>query len=107
MQSTRERDFGVEVRWTESESTSTWTNARLSAAKLRAADIRRFYLVTHAWHMPRAMLAFAGTGLEAVPAPTRFVSRSALAWVDFLRSEERRVGKECFSTCRSRWSPYH
>src|SRR3546814_3800601 len=27
----------------------------------------------------------------------------ALAW----RSEERRVGKECVSTCRSRWSPYH
>src|SRR3546814_3491132 len=31
--------------------------------------------------------------------------------VDFLmndyRSEERRVGKECVSTCRSRWSPYH
>src|SRR3546814_16856784 len=24
-----------------------------------------------------------------------------------VRSEERRVGKECFSTCRSRWSPYH
>src|SRR3546814_6501392 len=24
-----------------------------------------------------------------------------------LRSEERRVGKECVSTCRSRWSPYH
>src|SRR3546814_12400412 len=26
---------------------------------------------------------------------------------DILRSEERRVGKECVSTCRSRWSPYH
>src|SRR3546814_17541752 len=25
----------------------------------------------------------------------------------FTRSEERRVGKECVSTCRSRWSPYH
>src|SRR3546814_18507645 len=25
----------------------------------------------------------------------------------WLRSEERRVGKECVSTCRSRWSPYH
>src|SRR3546814_14168304 len=25
----------------------------------------------------------------------------------FERSEERRVGKECVSTCRSRWSPYH
>src|SRR3546814_12666154 len=39
------------------------------------------------------------------------------AWIDFLRkgdrriqplrSEERRVGKECGSTCRSRWSPSH
>src|SRR3546814_8376313 len=32
------------------------------------------------------------------------------AIVSFLsgpRSEERRVGKECVSTCRSRWSPYH
>src|SRR3546814_13134165 len=26
---------------------------------------------------------------------------------DHQRSEERRVGKECVSTCRSRWSPYH
>src|SRR3546814_12454476 len=26
---------------------------------------------------------------------------------DARRSEERRVGKECVSTCRSRWSPYH
>src|SRR3546814_20170419 len=25
----------------------------------------------------------------------------------FIRSEERRVGNECVSTCRSRWSPYH
>src|SRR3546814_1092948 len=28
-----------------------------------------------------------------------------LSWLS--RSEERRVGKECVSTCRSRWSPYH
>src|SRR3546814_4795633 len=27
--------------------------------------------------------------------------------MDVDRSEERRVGKECVSTCRSRWSPYH
>src|SRR3546814_20801764 len=27
--------------------------------------------------------------------------------IEQLRSEERRVGKECVSTCRSRWSPYH
>src|SRR3546814_4433516 len=29
-----------------------------------------------------------------------------LAWL-FSRSEERRVGKECVSPCRSRWAPYH
>src|SRR3546814_14763719 len=28
-------------------------------------------------------------------------------WTIDLRSEERSVGKECVSTCRSRWSPYH
>src|SRR3546814_11273571 len=27
--------------------------------------------------------------------------------IEVARSEERRVGKECVSTCRSRWSPYH
>src|SRR3546814_11868492 len=30
-----------------------------------------------------------------------------VAQVGGTRSEERRVGKECVSTCRSRWSPYH
>src|SRR3546814_16951197 len=33
-----------------------------------------------------------------------FLRRRGLA---NLRSEERRVGKECVSTCRSRWAPYH
>src|SRR3546814_14532772 len=28
-------------------------------------------------------------------------------FVRLISSEERRVGKECFGTCRSRWSPYH
>src|SRR3546814_14808932 len=34
------------------------------------------------------------------------IHRAALA-VGEARSEERRVGKECVSTCRSRWSPYN
>src|SRR3546814_19742838 len=33
------------------------------------------------------------------------VHSAAMGWA--ARSEERRVGKECVSTCRSRWSPYH
>src|SRR3546814_18061534 len=34
-------------------------------------------------------------------------TESALAAGIVMRSEERRVGKECVSTCRSRWAPYH
>src|SRR3546814_14907414 len=30
-----------------------------------------------------------------------------VSFLEAPRSEERRVGKECVSTCRSRWSPYH
>src|SRR3546814_18301498 len=33
--------------------------------------------------------------------------RTGAATEIVVRSEERRVGKECVSTCRSRWSPYH
>src|SRR3546814_1376263 len=35
------------------------------------------------------------------------VEDCAEAYMQSWRSEERRVGKECVSTCRSRWSPYH
>src|SRR3546814_9753573 len=47
----------------------------------------------------QARQPFAQFGLAAQP-------RDELAQVLCLRSEERRVGKECVSTCRSRWSPY-
>src|SRR3546814_8957848 len=35
------------------------------------------------------------------------VQRGSMFQEASLRSEERRVGNECVSTCRSRWSPYH
>src|SRR3546814_14984432 len=41
-------------------------------------------------------------------APLRRLEKSAYKGAQHdARSEERRVGKECVSTCRSRWSPYH
>src|SRR3546814_2803130 len=45
-----------------------------------------------------------------VPARVREAFRALFAIdgaMGDVRSEERRVGKECVSTCRSRWSPYH
>src|SRR3546814_16624332 len=43
---------------------------------------------------------------EALPRLPSNLRSPAAAWSK-PRSEERRVGKECVSTCRSRWSPYH
>src|SRR3546814_4727238 len=71
-----------------------------------------------------AEIGQAGVGFEhglgdacgaAVVAPADGVDGVALAGdhgghqssSTVVRSEERRVGKECVSTCRSRWSPYH
>src|SRR3546814_933053 len=40
--------------------------------------------------------------------PLQLYARGNIQLLSFFdRSEERRVGKECVSTCRSRWSPYH
>src|SRR3546814_4161936 len=43
---------------------------------------------------------------QLISGRTTFVIAHRLSTV-VTRSEERRVGKECVSTCRSRWSPYH
>src|SRR3546814_13763400 len=59
-----------------------------------------FALTTLSWIVFSAVgalpLAFSGLGLSYADAFFEAVSRS----------EERRVGQECVSTCRSRWSPY-
>src|SRR3546814_17659602 len=56
------------------------------------------------------MLREAGYSAEPVRIGSRdalvFESDTVLGFVCVYRSEERRVGKECVSTCRSRWSPY-
>lgn len=66
------RDFNTPVRWTEAASPTTWENARFSAVILRREGIGRVFLVTHAWHMRRSLVAFRRAGLDAVP----FVVRS-------------------------------
>src|SRR3546814_1522828 len=58
----------------------------------------------------RGTLDYLRERLEEVGIPALVVKGGdkKQALIDeFERSEERRVGKECVSTCRSRWSPYH
>lgn len=71
MAASMDKDFGIPVRWVEAASPTTWENARFSAAILQRDGIGRVFLVTHAWHMRRSLLAFRRAGLDAVPAPVR------------------------------------
>ncbi len=65
---------GLSARWVESGSDNTVENARRTAGILLPAGISSVYLVTHAWHQPRAMRAFGIAGLlttpQSVPAAT-------------------------------------
>jgi uncharacterized SAM-binding protein YcdF (DUF218 family) len=65
-------EMNVPVRWTEERSVDTFTNALESYRILAPLGITTVYLVTHAWHMPRARLAFEHAGFTVIPAPTEF-----------------------------------
>ena len=75
MADTLQQDYGIEADLLESRSQNTAENALFSAEILRRKGIGRVYLVTHAWHMPRAKAAFERHGIVVIPAPTGFVSR--------------------------------
>jgi len=75
MKAVLQQEFIVPVRWVEGDSDNTAENARLSYARLAPFGIRRIYLVSHAWHLPRAARAFRSAGFEVVPAPTAFTTR--------------------------------
>ena len=67
-----EEEFGVKVAAVEDASRTTRENARLAKGVLDRLGIDRVLLVTHAWHMPRAMDVITEAGIDAVPAPTAF-----------------------------------
>ncbi|TRO12410.1 YdcF family protein [Ectopseudomonas mendocina] len=68
------RDYGLEIRWLEEQSRTTWENAVLSADLLQPQGVRRVVLVTQAWHMPRARWSFEQAGFEVISAPMGYLS---------------------------------
>ena len=54
----------------------------------------------------RALMDFSDVAQGRCPLSAAVVEHPKVSGL-YLRSEERRVGKECKVQCRSRWSPYH
>jgi uncharacterized SAM-binding protein YcdF (DUF218 family) len=75
MKQVLEQEFRITVQWAEGASDNTLESARLSRPMLEQAGISRIYLVTHAWHMPRALRAFQAAGFQVTPAPTAYTTR--------------------------------
>ena len=67
-----EREYGLTRVWREASSRTTLENAQQSALFLRQQGIEEVFLVTHAWHIPRAQAAFEKRGLRVRPAPTAY-----------------------------------
>ena len=78
------QDYGVSLRWLETQSRDTAENARLTAPLLQRDGVQRIALVTDAWHLPRAIVAFERTGLIITPAPMGYLlatQSGALLWL--------------------------
>ncbi len=75
MQQVLVQDLKTPVRWREDHSKTTWENAVFSKAILEKEGIKRIYLVTQAWHMPRSVMAFEAVGFDVIPAPTAFYAQ--------------------------------
>lgn len=84
MRQVLEQEFHTPVKWTEDESDNTFENARNCYHLLRQYNIRRIYLVTHAWHMPRALRAFQTAGFDVIPAPTAYTTRYKIDLLAFV-----------------------
>ncbi len=77
-------DWGVSARWVEGRALTTHDNARYARDLLAADGIQRIALVSHAWHLPRAVAIFEQVGFQVVPAPTlvpAYRQHNALDWL--------------------------
>jgi uncharacterized SAM-binding protein YcdF (DUF218 family) len=81
-----EQEFNTPVTWIEEESDNTLESARYSYRVLRNSGVKRIYLVTHAWHMPRAAKVFKSAGFEVIAAPTAYTTRYNIDLLAFIPS---------------------
>ncbi len=77
-------DFGLTAQWVEPQAPDTRGNATFSTALLREAGVGTAYIVSHGWHLPRALAAFRRAGLEPIAAAVRPSRTFSLRWSDWL-----------------------
>lgn len=85
MRDTLAEDFAVRVEWVEDLSRDTYESAH-NAWKILGTQHRRIILVTHAAHMPRAMMIFRQVGFEVTPAATGYTTATTASLRDFIPS---------------------
>jgi len=90
MRESLERDFGIRPRWVETASRDTAENASLSVPLLKTAGVTRIALLSHGWHLPRAIPLFEREGFTVIPAPTKYSTGSASWLEDMLPNDLRR-----------------
>jgi uncharacterized SAM-binding protein YcdF (DUF218 family) len=83
-----ERELDTPVRWVEPTGTTTWSSAVATRGILSEEGIDTVVLVTHAWHMRRAAMAFEHAGFTVVPAPTAYATYSAAYPPGFIPTSE-------------------
>jgi uncharacterized SAM-binding protein YcdF (DUF218 family) len=86
MRALLEEEFGIPVAFAEERASNTHENARFSAEWLGSAGIRRIYLVSHVWHLPRAIPEFEREGFAVVPAGIGYQTLKDLGPFDFIPS---------------------
>jgi len=84
MQHILQSEYGLSAKWVEDASSTTWENARFSAPLLKQAGVQRIALVSHAWHLHRAVPLFESQGLNVIPAGIQFSSVHVDSILDLL-----------------------
>lgn len=86
MREALEREYGIQVRWTDSRARTTSENAANAAAMLAVEGKRRAVVVMHGFDVRRANKLFMAAGLEVIAAPTQVPRWDKLGMADFLPS---------------------
>lgn len=95
------QELGRPLSWTDTTSRDTRENAAHMLGLLRPSGIKKIVLVTHGWHMPRAVREFeqasrsSGSGIEIVAAPMGMAARADAAAFDWIPTSDG------FTKCRN------